>query len=149
MRFAAAWACALLVTVGTADASTLRRSTSPYTSVVVVRAYARAGLALSSEGRHRFGPSARPLYLTLAPATRKAKAGVAIRGADFSVLVFQSASDARSALTARVQAQLHAGREPWVQRANLILVSRVPVLASDAGSLAMWNAARRVVAALR
>jgi hypothetical protein len=85
------------------------------------------------------------LYLTLNPLVTHTKDGVSIRGADFSVLLFASVSQARASVTKRVKLQLRERGLPWVEKANLILVARARTSRSDE----TWKAAEHVLARMR
>jgi hypothetical protein len=116
-----------------------------YTASTVLRAYTRAGLGMGSEGYHPFGGASRALYLTLNPSVAVTKKGGSIRGADFSVLLFPSASKAQASLTNRTRSQLRDAGEPWEIRGNLVLVARKYTPSSSE----TWRAAKQVLARLR
>jgi hypothetical protein len=116
-----------------------------YTASTVLHAYTRAGLRLGSEGYHPFGGASLALYLTLNPSVAVSKKGGSFRGADFSVLLFASASKAQASLTNGARAQLRDAGEPWVTRGNLLLVART----YTSGSSETWKAAKQVLARLR
>jgi hypothetical protein len=124
----------------TLTASPAPRPASLYSASFVMREFARNGLRLASEGKHVFGASSRPQYLTLTPGVYKLKGGVGLRGADFTVLVFASPSQASGAMTTDVRAELRRLKEPWIQRENLVLVSRVAIFAGTKPDPA-WTAA--------
>jgi hypothetical protein len=105
-----------------------------------MREFARNGLRLLSEGKHVFGASSRPQYLTLTPGVYKLRGGVGVRGADFTVLVFASPSQAAGAMTTEVRAELRRLKESWIERENLILVSRVAIFVGTKPDPA-WTAA--------
>ena len=100
----------------------------------VTRAYANAGLKLKNAGTHPFGPVQRVLDL---------------RGANFSVLVFASSTQVSGSLTATVKSRLRARHTPWVQKANLLLLSRIAVPGSGRSAAKTWHNATAVLAALR
>jgi hypothetical protein len=100
----------------------------------VTRAYAKAGLQLRNTGSHPFGPAQRVLDL---------------RGANFSVLVFVSSTQATASLTAAVKSRLRARHTPWVQKANLLLLARGAIPGSGRSATRTWHKATAVLAALR
>jgi hypothetical protein len=126
-----------------------QHATVVYASTEVMRAYSRAGFQLFSEGTHRFGlAGARPLYLTLVPGTYTTKNRILLRGPAFSVLVFRTPTQARTALTVRARSQLRVLREPWVRKANLLLISRVAIFNVKDDTLAAWSDAKQILARL-
>lgn len=109
-------------------------------------AFQAKNIQLAGPSWHRFGPVKRVQYLDWWHSGRVATtpAGMlSVRPAfGFTVLVFSTAAEARSAFGA-ARDYLRRSRTPAIRRANVVLAARRPVTSTN---IAVWN---RAEAALR
>jgi hypothetical protein len=137
---------AFAVATAGCGSSTPRPSGSAVTVGAVRTAFAAKGLPLTGLTWHHFGPVKRVQYLYWSrrgAVTTTPSASVSVRAPfDFTVLVFKTTAQARSALAA-TRSYLQRARTPAIRRGNLILAARVPVQPATAGTWARAEAALR------